>query len=344
MKSLTAVVMVTVFSAWGCGSENSGDNTGAGGTINDTTTVVGGAGSTATGGNTMVIGGASSGGATSLITTGGSSTANTTTSNSGDYDTTISEGEFSFFVISWTYIQSVGGDDGLGGNLGGLAGADAHCSAAAKNVDANDKHLWKAFLSQVTDSATGATTVNAIDRIGKGPWYSQGTSTTADDGLLLSQDLVGLKQLRPNGSTEIVLSGMTERYRSGSWPFNQCLTDEYGKCPLGYTPDGDNHDILTGCDANGNATTTDMSGSGTAMSGTCNNWTNDTATGAPIFGHIWPRQLNSKNVEMASWIYVKGHGRVSCGQAVNQTETMSVGNGVGAMGGYGAFYCFAVSQ
>jgi hypothetical protein len=58
---------------------------------------------------------------------------------------------------------------GRGGNLGGLAGADAHCQALAKAEGSGD-HVWRAYLSTMTTSAGPA--VNARDRIGKGPWYN----------------------------------------------------------------------------------------------------------------------------------------------------------------------------
>lgn len=58
---------------------------------------------------------------------------------------------------------------GRGGNLGGLAGADAHCQALAKAEGSAD-HTWRAYLSTM---ATGtAPAVNARDRIEKGPWYN----------------------------------------------------------------------------------------------------------------------------------------------------------------------------
>ena len=58
---------------------------------------------------------------------------------------------------------------GRGGNLGGLAGADAHCQALAKAEGSGD-HTWRAYLSTM---ATGtAPAVNARDRIGRGPWYN----------------------------------------------------------------------------------------------------------------------------------------------------------------------------
>jgi len=74
---------------------------------------------------------------------------------------------FSFFVMSLEKIQEWGGQEGLGGNLGGLASADARCQQAAESV--GSCKTWRAFLS-VADDGTG-NPVNAIDRIGTGPWY-----------------------------------------------------------------------------------------------------------------------------------------------------------------------------
>ena len=58
---------------------------------------------------------------------------------------------------------------GDGGNLGGLAGADAHCQKLAAAAGAGGK-TWRAYLS--TQARPGQPAVNARDRIGKGPWYS----------------------------------------------------------------------------------------------------------------------------------------------------------------------------
>src|SRR6185503_17469827 len=60
---------------------------------------------------------------------------------------------------------------GKGGDLGGLAGADAHCTALAKAEGAGD-HTWRAYLS--TSAAAGQPAVNVRDRIGNGPWYNSG--------------------------------------------------------------------------------------------------------------------------------------------------------------------------
>ena len=58
------------------------------------------------------------------------------------------------------FITSAG--PGKGADLGGLAGADAHCQSLAKAAGAGPRD-WRAYLST-------RTRVNARDRIGKGPW------------------------------------------------------------------------------------------------------------------------------------------------------------------------------
>src|SRR3954468_7676169 len=60
---------------------------------------------------------------------------------------------------------------GRGDNVGGLAGADAHCQALAKAEGSGD-HTWRAYLSTAATASQPA--VNARDRIGKGPWYNAG--------------------------------------------------------------------------------------------------------------------------------------------------------------------------
>lgn len=66
-----------------------------------------------------------------------------------------SQPEMSFFVTSQ--------GPGRGGDLGGLAGADAYCAKLAGMAGAGSK-TWHAYLS--TD------TVDARSRIGSGPWYN----------------------------------------------------------------------------------------------------------------------------------------------------------------------------
>ena len=79
---------------------------------------------------------------------------------------------FSFFVTSLAAMQQLSGNtNGFGGDLrygmtSGLDGADKICQTIASNEGFGNK-TWRAFLS-VT-----AGPVNAIDRVGAGPWYDR---------------------------------------------------------------------------------------------------------------------------------------------------------------------------
>ncbi len=68
------------------------------------------------------------------------------------------------------FVTSAGSGDGA--NLGGLAGADAHCATLAEAAGSTGKD-WKAYLS--------AEGVNARDRIGAGPWVNAAGATVATD-------------------------------------------------------------------------------------------------------------------------------------------------------------------
>lgn len=78
---------------------------------------------------------------------------------------TAQDAEMSFFLTSK--------GPGDGANLGGLAGADAHCQMLAESAGAGGK-TWRAYLS-----TSGA--VNARDRIGDGPWVNANGMQVASD-------------------------------------------------------------------------------------------------------------------------------------------------------------------
>jgi hypothetical protein len=65
------------------------------------------------------------------------------------------------------FVTSVGKGDGA--NLGGLAGADAHCQGLASAVGHGGR-TWHAYLS--APAADGKPVVHARDRIGRGPWLN----------------------------------------------------------------------------------------------------------------------------------------------------------------------------
>ena len=140
------------------------------------------------------------------------------------------------------FVTSVG--PGNGGNLGGLAGADAHCRQLAAAVGAGYR-TWRAYLS--TGAASAQAAVNARDRIGDGPWYNAKRVLVARTLAELHADASGLTKE----------TALTER--------GDVLTG------VGDTPPV-RHDILTGSQADG-----------TAFPGTddrtCGNWTSSAGAG-----------------------------------------------------------------
>lgn len=75
------------------------------------------------------------------------------------------------------FVTSVGKGDG--GNLGGLAGADAHCASLATAAGITGK-TWRAYLS--------TSDTDAKDRIGSGPWVNAKGEKIADDVASLHSD------------------------------------------------------------------------------------------------------------------------------------------------------------
>jgi hypothetical protein len=96
--------------------------------------------------------------------------------------------KMSFFVTSVP--------TGEGGNLGGLAGADAHCLRLAEAVGSNGRQ-WRAYLSTAPDGASNV--VHARDRIGRGPWFnSRGIQIAANlEDLHASKNTVGTMTVLP---------------------------------------------------------------------------------------------------------------------------------------------------
>src|SRR5260370_34135342 len=84
------------------------------------------------------------------------------------------------------FVTSAG--PGNGGNLGGLAGADAHCQQLATTAGAGGK-TWHAYLSS-NGAAQGGPT-NARDRIGQGPCQNS-------KGVVIAQDVHDLHSANNN--------------------------------------------------------------------------------------------------------------------------------------------------
>jgi hypothetical protein len=144
------------------------------------------------------------------------------------------------------FVTSVG--LGNGGNLGGLAGADAHCQALAAAAGAGHR-TWRAYLS-----TQGANAVNARDRIGSGPWANA-------KGVIIATNVDNL------------------HYDNSNINFEHAL-DEHGNqfsSRLDGDPDTTEHDILTGSRLDGTAFPP-------GEDRTCNNWTSNSA-GSAMVGH-----------------------------------------------------------
>lgn len=160
----------------------------------------------------------------------------------------------SFFVTS--------GNPGKGGDLGGLAGADAYCTSLAEAAGVTGK-TWRAYLS------SGATennpVVNARDRIGNGPWYNA-------KGVLIATDIDQL-----HGENNIN---------------KETALTEKGEVVSGRGDEKNTHDMLTGSDING------IFAAGKNDT-TCNNWSSS-STGSAIVGHHDRVGINESDA-MKSW-------------------------------------------
>jgi hypothetical protein len=197
------------------------------------------------------------------------------------------------------FITSVG--SGKGADLGGLAGADAHCQKLAATVGAGGK-VWRAYLSvpgrfpsaatATAPASEGVASTDARSRIGAGPWFNA-------KGALIARDVAHLH----NGNN---LSKDT-------------ALDERGALVKGRGDTPNEHDILTGSRADGAAFApqTDT---------TCKAWTSS-SDGSAIVGH---HDRNGPVPEgwAKSWNF--SHQSAGCSQeALVRT------------GGSGRFYCFA---
>ena len=143
------------------------------------------------------------------------------------------------------FITSVGIGDG--GNLGGLAGADAHCQTLAEAADAGDR-TWRAYLSTQGEGA-----VNARDRIGSGPWANA-------NGLIMATSVENLHYDNSNFNWQYTLDENGNQFASRI-----------------ETPDFTEHDVLTGSQLDGTAFPP-------GEDRTCSNWTSNSEGSAHV-GH-----------------------------------------------------------
>jgi hypothetical protein len=227
----------------------------------------------------------------------------------------------SFFVTS-----EIMGD---GGNLGGLAGADAHCQKLATAAGAGQK-TWHAYLS--TQARPGKPAVNARDRIGTGPWYNVKGEVIARDLAHLHGDTLELARL---GNNLNKLTGLTEKGEivPGLRDYPHPRDNEWAYVKT--TPYSNRHEVLTGSQPDGRAfpdTDSDY---------TCDNWTSNKDPEEGRQGSLrGPQGPNRPNVQIGfpdrngggngSWN--SSHGTRGCSQeALPRTH------------GIGMFYCFAIN-
>lgn len=191
--------------------------------------------------------------------------------------------KLSFFVAS---------DTSKTANLGGLKGADERCNRLAKAV--GSKRKFQAYLSSEKNEAGEDSPVDARDRIGKGPWYNA-------KGELLAEDVDALHKL-PGGNPDLFLTEKGGKI-NGQWEGS---------------PTPNEHDILTGSDADGKL----LEGT------TCSGWTSEESGVFARVGHcdgLGPNR--NPNPPYNSWN--SAHLNMGC-------------NDTAPAGGAGHIYCFAV--
>jgi hypothetical protein len=182
------------------------------------------------------------------------------------------------------FITSVGKADGA--NLGGLAGADAHCQALAKAAGAGNRQ-WRAYLS--ASASGGQAAVNAKDRIGSGPWANA-------KGVIVAQNPADLHSENNKLGKE---NSLTEK---------GAVVNGRGDTP-------NQHDILTGSNMDGTLAT---GGADT----TCRNWTSN-GEGSAMVGHhdrqggganpnSWNSAHASKGCSQQNLIGTGGNGYFYC--------------------------------
>jgi len=271
---------------------------------------------------------------------------------------------FSFFVTSLAALQSLSGNpEGFGGDLrfgqpDGLSGADEICRQISLRSMPGNVKMWRAFLS-VTRGPTGEP-VHAIDRIGDGPWYDR-------VGRVVAMNKDDLVQTRPRGADPAIVNDLP----------NEDGVPNHN--PQG-TGNVDNHDMLTGTSTSGTLFSTDWgatchdwtssvgsdgrphcghtwpTGSGNGGPG---NMIFDGGPGGPIpdgaiilrdggfrfDGEMRPPGFDGgRGGDLANWMSALDES--GCAPGVNLIETGPPNpshDTVGSGGGYGGFYCFALT-
>lgn len=181
---------------------------------------------------------------------------------------------------------------GKGADLGGLAGADAHCQKLAEAAGAGNK-TWHAYLS--TQAADGQPAVDARDRIGSGPWYNVRGAQVAKDVAHLHGDEIDAARLGNNLSRTTALTEKNESVKGAGDKPNE-------------------HDILTGSLPDGRAFTD-------AADHTCKNYTSSATEGSAQVGHFdrtgggntsWNSAHASKGCSQENLVKTGGAGLLYC--------------------------------
>jgi hypothetical protein len=184
------------------------------------------------------------------------------------------------------FVTSVG--LGKGADLGGLAGADAHCQMLAAAAGRGNS-TWHAYLS-----TQGAGAVNARDRIGAGPWANAKNQQIAANVAELHGDTLELARM---GNRITKTSALSEK--------GEMLNG------VGDTPN--EHDILTGSQPDGRAYTD-------AADHTCGNWTSS-GMGTAQLGHFdrmgggnasWNSVHPSQGCSQPNLVATGGAGKLYC--------------------------------
>jgi hypothetical protein len=279
---------------------------------------------------------------------------------SGEKNVTLEPGlgldPFSFFVTSMKGLQELSGNEkGFGGNLSfgktgqgaGLLGADSICGCLAeKSMPGARAKVWRAFLS--AKKGVDGKQVNAIDRIGDGPWYDR-------LGRLVANNKSELLNDRPKNAHENIIDD---------------LPNEFG-IP-NHRPDPtkdvvDNHLTITGSNAKGELFTAkdnsggfggggfgdinslgggfDFGNPGDSITGwTCDDWTSTTIKANPRAGMSWPQSMMGMG-GYTNWISAWNMSGCEAGYDLEEKTgagkqgVYTIGNG----GGYGGYYCFALT-
>jgi len=218
------------------------------------------------------------------------------------------------------FVTSAG--PGHGGNLSGLAGADAHCQQLAAAVGAGSK-TWHAYLS--TQARPGQPAINARDRIGQGPWYNAKGDMIAQDVAHLHGDTLELARL---GNNITKLTDLTEKGQVVPGLYDGIDPNDHFYSYMLSHPYSNHHETLTGSMPDGTAFTD-------TADHTCNNWTSEEDGNPPIL-----RQNKGAQAQVGmsdrngggngSWN--SAHGTTGCSQdALARTH------------GMGLYYCFAIN-